>query len=245
MSALRSVLGISIVVAIGCGGSTSSDSVGEGGASSGSGEGSGATGDDSSVGASNDSSVSGGDDSSVAVGDDSGLSTVGPDGSLVTPPPDDDAGGTGPVDGGPGVTTPPRGSDGGADQIECGATPCDSKSQVCCLATRSCIANNAVCRGGDTLSCSGTNSCAMGVCCQEATGRTTYTSRCEIRCPAGATQLCTTDADCTGTDEACVRNGNYGVCERLRTPPPIPDGGIVLPGRDAGIPLPPLRDGGR
>jgi len=250
MSALRSVLRLSMVVAIGCGGATSTNAVGEGGTPNGvgsPGEEDGSLPSDSSVGLTDDASVGVGDDSSTPVGDDSGLATIGPDGGLVSPPPmDDDAGTTGTVDGSPGrpgggVTTPPRGTDGGPDQTECaGTTACDSKTQVCCIATRSCIAANAECRGGDSLSCSGTNSCASGVCCQEATGRTTYTSKCEPKCPAGAQQLCTTDTDCTGTNQICVRNGDYGVCEAPRmppVPPPIRDGGIILP-------IPPVRDGG-
>jgi hypothetical protein len=68
---------------------------------------------------------------------------------------------------------------------------------------------------GDSLACSGTNSCASGVCCEIISegGRTIHTT-CEAACPAGVPQLCTTNADCTKVDQYCHKYGDYGVCER-------------------------------
>jgi hypothetical protein len=72
------------------------------------------------------------------------------------------------------------------------------------------------------------------VCCQEAMGRGgTTTSRCAANCPAGAVQLCTTNADCTGTDECRPAGADYGYCAPPPTPPPMRDGGIIFRG-DAG-----------
>jgi hypothetical protein len=239
MSALRTFLGLSIVLAAGCGGSSST--VGDGGAGTGSSGGS-SGGTSSGGGSSSGTSSSGGgtsvsgDDSSVATGDDSGLPTIGPDGGVVVPP--DDAGTGAARDAGGGVTMPGRGTDGGPDQIACGATPCNSATQVCCVTggARTCT-SAAGCRG-EVLACSGSNSCptAGDVCCAvPATGRTgTITSKCETACPMGSQQLCTTNADCAGND-ICRRLGtNYNVCEAPLMPPPPRDGGIGFPRGDAG-----------
>src|SRR5580698_4163981 len=247
MSALRTALGVSsvsIVIAIGCGGSTGSETVGDGGSpvtttssSGGSGSGGGTASTSGSSGSGGDDGSAGDDGSPGSPGDDSGLPTVGPDGGIVQP--GDDGGGTEPMaDGGPGRQTPPPVTDGGLDQTVCGTTTCDSKTDVCCVSTHTCVAANATCRGGDTLTCSGSNSCAGGVCCEEATGRTTYTSKCETKCPANAAQLCTTNADCTSPDICRVAGADYGVCGRAPAPPPTPgrDGGVVI--------VPPRRDGG-
>src|ERR1700685_1343858 len=105
MSALRRVLGVSIVLAIGCGGASTSDVNGEGGSESGTSEG------DSGGGGNSGSSLGGNPPPSS--GDASGAA-VGSDGGLISPPPDDDAGLA--TDGAPGRgTTPPtRAGDGGA-----------------------------------------------------------------------------------------------------------------------------------
>jgi hypothetical protein len=225
MSALRTFLGLSIAVAIGCGGSTSSETSLDGGHSpDGTGGGSSSGGDDN-----------GGD--SAAPGDDSGLPVVGPDGGLVVPPEDDDASttvdsdaATGP---GGGVTTPLKGTDGGADQIACGMKPCDSATQVCCVAKQACT-TAAECMGSK-LACSGTNSCATGVCCEEAAGNTA-SSKCEATCPKGAVQLCTTNADCTTAGDICRRVGaEFAICAKAPTPLPARDAGVVIMrGKDGG-----------
>ncbi len=222
MSALRTFLGVSVVIAIGCGGSTGSEVSGDGG-----------SGHDATGGSSSGGSSGGTEDDSSVAGDDSGLPLVGPDGGLIVPP-DTDAGGTAGDAGRPGggVTTPPRGTDGGANQVACGATPCDSTSQVCCVAraamgmgmTRSCT-SAAACQG-ETLACTGTNSCPSGICCEEAAAGNTVTSKCEAMCPRGALQLCTTNADCTATNEICRRLGaDISVCQAAPT----------FPMRDAGF----------
>jgi hypothetical protein len=223
MSALRCVLGVSIVLAIGCGGASTSDVNGEGG--SGSANSDGGAGDQTG-----DSSLSG---NPPPGGDDSGFPSVGADGGLISPPPDDDAAVA--ADGAPGrgVTPPVRAGDGGANQIECMGKVCDSTTDVCCAVrnTESCM-TAAACKG-DKLACSGTNSCATGVCCEEATGGRDVASKCEATCPKGAIQLCSADSDCTGMGETCDR---AGTCEMER------------PVRDAGIPVrpptPPFRDAG-
>jgi len=225
MSALRCVLGVSVVLAIGCGGASTSDVNGEGGPGSGTSDGGGG-------GQTGDSSVSGNPPPSG--GDDSGVPAVGADGGLISPPVDDDAGLADDGSPGRGVTPPPvRAGDGGANQIECMGKVCDSTTEICCAVrnTESCM-TAAACKG-DKLACSGTNSCAMGVCCEEATGGREVVAKCEATCPRGAIQLCSSDADCTGAGETCSR---AGVCEMER------------PVRDAGVPVrpptPPFRDGG-
>jgi hypothetical protein len=179
-----------------------------------------APGDDGATGLPASGSDSGaGDDSS------SPLPGIDDAGQPVFP----DAGGA--IEDGGGRTTPPPGTDGGPGQIECGATPCDSASQVCCITRtgRSCVAPTA-CTAGDDLACSGTNSCASGICCEEATGGTAVRSKCEATCPRGAVQLCTTNADCTGADEYCRRVGaDYGACVKRAT---TADAGASDAGRD-------------
>ena len=246
MSALRTALGVSIVVALGSGASPSAVEapraprlVTEGPAaalaaaaalpssSSGGTSSSGAT--SSSGGSSSGSGSSGG---SSAPDDDSGLPTVGADGGIVLP--SDDAG-PAPVGDGGGRMTPPPATDGGADQTVCGTMTCDSKTDMCCLATRMCVATGATTCRGSTLACSGSNSCAAGdVCCQEVAGRATTTSKCMAKCPAGDPQLCTTNADCTGGDVCRVAGADYGVCGRPVATPPGRDGGIGIVGRDGG-----------
>lgn len=231
MSAVRTFLGASIVLAIGCGGSSSD--VGEGGA----GSGSTSEGDGSAAGNASDSSMGGStppgtvDDGSAPVGSD--------DGGAVTPPADD-AGPGGGVRGrdaaapGGGTTTPPRGTDGGPNQIACGGKACDSTTEVCCVTrnAETCMAAS-MCRG-NKLTCSGTNACATGVCCEGPgdAGRGVLESTCEDKCPRGSTQLCTTNADCTGANEIC----RAGACVVERVPPG--------PARDAGVPVGPMFDGG-
>jgi hypothetical protein len=171
------------------------------GASSGSG--SGATADDSGLTEVDDSgyiAIPGGDDSGEDDGSSSGTSS----------------GSSGTTEAGTiGVTTPPHGTDGGAMQIECGATPCDSATQVCCASALGRTCTTAAACDGDVLACSSTNSCASGVCCEilPEAGRTIRT-KCEAACPAGVPQLCTTNADCTKVDQYCHKYGNYAVCER-------------------------------
>jgi hypothetical protein len=75
---------------------------------------------------------------------------------------------------------------------------------------------------------------AGDVCCQETTGRTTSTSKCvATKCPAGAIQLCTTNADCSGTDVCRPAGADYGICAAPPMPPPMRDGGVIFRG-DAG-----------
>jgi hypothetical protein len=234
MSALRTVLGASIVILVACGGSSSSVNGGDSGPAASSSSGGSSSGASGSGGSSGGASSSGaGDDSSVASGDDSGLPGVGADGSVDIPP---DLDAAAPRDAGGGVTTPPRGTDGGPGQIACGATPCDSATQVCCVGGggggRTCT-SAAGCMG-ETLACTGTNSCPAGICClQAAAGRgNAVTSKCEAMCPGGAQQLCTTNADCA-TDAVCRRlSATISVCERAPMPP-IRDGGVIFRG-DAG-----------
>jgi hypothetical protein len=223
-SCLRNVLGVSVVLAVACGGSASNSAVGGG-------DGGGSIGDSSlaSSGSSSGSGSGGG-----ATSDDSGLTEVDDSGYIVIPGGDDDGGdddassssssgassgssgsSSGTIEAGIGVTTPPHGTDGGAMQIECGATPCDSTTQVCCASALGRMCTTAAACDGDVLACSGTNSCATGVCCEIVAdaGRAIRT-RCEAACPAGVPQLCTTNADCTKVDQYCHKYGSYGVCER-------------------------------
>ena len=115
------------------------------------------------------------------------------------------------------MTTPPRGTDGGANQIECGATPCDSTTQFCCASAlgRTCTTIGGTC-DGDPLACSGTNSCASGdVCCENRpdAGKILETTCKPTACSAGEPQLCTTNTDCTKPGQHCQRYDRYGVCE--------------------------------
>ena len=240
MSAFRSVLGLSVVViAAGCGGSTGSVSPADGGSSSGSSSGSG-SGSSSGSGSGTGSGAEG-DDATVS-GDDSGLPTTVDDAGNIVPPGDDASTTTNPDrDGGPGVTTPPKGTDGGAMQTACNGKACDSATQVCCVTrTGEACSTPAACMG-DSLACSGSNSCATGdVCCEEAVRGGGVTSKCEKTCPMGSIQLCTTNDDCAA-DEICRKLGTtFSTCERAPTPPPVRDGGpVVGPGPvilDAGKP---------
>jgi hypothetical protein len=145
------------------------------------------------------------------MGDDGGL-MMGDDGG--TP--------TGPGDGG-GITTPPRGTDGGANQIACGGKACDSTTDVCCVTRMGEACTTAAACKGSSLACSGSNSCmtAGDVCCATVMGGT-VTSKCDTMCAMGTTQLCTTNADCSGGD-VCRRTVLGQACER----PPTPrDGGM-------------------
>jgi len=220
---LRNVLGVSVVVvvAVACGGSTSNSGVGNA-------DGGGAI-TDGSLASSGSSSGSGSGSGGGATSDDSGLSEVDDSGYIVIPGGDDSgddeagssssgasSGSSGATEAGTiGVTTPPHGTDGGAMQIECGATPCDSATQVCCASALGRMCTTAAACDGDVLACSGTNSCASGVCCETIAeaGRTIHT-KCEGACPAGVPQLCTTNTDCTKVDQYCHKYGTYGVCER-------------------------------
>jgi hypothetical protein len=222
MSYVRNVLATSVILAVACGGSSSTDNLSaDAGGTVGDGSPSGVV-----DGASSSSSGSSGGASSGGA-DDSGLTEVDDSGYIAIPGGDDggeDDGGSGASSSGSGggmdatvgVTSPPHGTDGGAHQIECGATPCDSLTQVCCATAlgRMCTAAGAC--NGDTLSCSGTNSCATAgdVCCEDLSegGRTLRTT-CRAACGLSP-QLCTTDADCTKAGQYCRKYGNYGVCER-------------------------------
>jgi hypothetical protein len=219
-SYVRNVLATSVVLAVACGGSSSNSNLGSDG---------GGTASDASVPPVMDGSMSG---SGSSGGDDSGLSEADDSGYIIIPGGDDGgedeggasgggsssssgAGSSGGMDGAVGVTTPPHGTDGGAFQIECGASPCDSQTQVCCASAlgRMCTAIGTC--EGDALKCSGTNSCASGVCCEfMAEGGRAIRTACEAACPAGVPQLCTTDTDCTKTGQVCRKYGSYGVCER-------------------------------
>jgi hypothetical protein len=237
MSALRTFLGLSVVLAMGCGG-TSSAVGGDGGTGTGSSGGSTSGSSGGTSGSSGGTASGGGDDSSVSPGDDSGLPTIGEDGGVVVPP-DDDAGTIAARDAGGGVTTPGRGTDGGADQIACGATSCDSATQVCCANgnARTCT-SAAGCRG-EILACSGSNSCptATDVCCAEAAaGRAgTITAKCEATCPKGSQQFCTTNADCAAADICRRLSADYNVCEPAPVTPPARDAGIGIVRRDGGV----------
>lgn len=220
MSALRNVLATSVVLAVACGGSAANNvTAGDGG---GVGVSDGSL--SSSSGSSSGSTDSGG-------GDDSGLVEVDDSGYIPIPGGDDasedeEAGsssggsssssGGASVEAGIGVTSPPHGTDGGAFQIECGATPCNSMSQVCCASALGRMCTLAGDCAGDSLACSGTNSCASGVCCESISeGGRTLRTECRAACPVGSPQLCTTDADCTKANQYCHKYGSYAVCERL------------------------------
>ncbi|HEX3770789.1 MAG TPA: hypothetical protein VHV30_07995 [Polyangiaceae bacterium] len=242
MSALRTVLGASIAIvlvgSLGCSGSGATTS-GDGGTSSSggsSGSGSGSGGNGSSSG----TSSGGGDDASGGGGDDA---TTLPGGDDASPPPGDDDASID-IDAshpGGGMTTPPRGTDGGAGQIACGGKACDSATQVCCNTGRAETCETAMNCKGTTLACTGTNSCTSGICCYtRATGMTAATSACMPTCGTGEFQLCTTDTDCP-SDEICSRA--TASCVKPPTPRdagagfPRPDGGMVGPvaGKDGGI----------
>jgi|HubBroStandDraft_2_1064218.scaffolds.fasta_scaffold21733_3 hypothetical protein len=226
MSYVRNVVAMSVVLAVACGGSASTNNL-----TPADGGGTGTDGSASSSGAGSTSSSGSSGGTSSGTGDDSGLTEVDDSGYILIPGGDDsgedDASSSGGSSSGAssgagmdatiGVTTPPRGTDGGANQIECGATPCDSTTQVCCASAitgRSCVAIGA-CTDGDSLACSGTNSCPTGdVCCEDLSegGRTIRTS-CRAACGLSP-QLCTTDTDCTKAGQYCHKYGSYGVCER-------------------------------
>jgi|HubBroStandDraft_6_1064221.scaffolds.fasta_scaffold20258_6 hypothetical protein len=104
--------------------------------------------------------------------------------------------------------------DGGPNQIACGMNaPCDSLTQVCCATTKGRSCTTAAMCTGDSLACSGTNSCVMGVCCEGLTAAGAIKTTCRAACPAGSRQLCTTTADCA--DKEVCRHGadGYGICE--------------------------------
>ena len=204
MSNKRTFLVVSIVVATGaaCGGSSSSpggatdgsaDGAGSGSGGSSSSSGSGtSSGDDASSGGSSGAASSSGASSSSGSGSSSGGISSGSSGA------DASSGGTK--------------SDGGPDQIVCGQTVCDSLTQVCCATRTGRFCTTAAACRGDTLACSGTNSCAHGVCCEQLTGAGTIRTSCLARCPAGSPQLCTTAADCAATDVCRTGVDGYGVC---------------------------------
>jgi hypothetical protein len=106
-------------------------------------------------------------------------------------------------------------SDGGADQIACGGGGvCDSTTQVCCATTGGRVCKTIGTCVGDSLACSGSNSCKKGdVCCEELTATGTIRAACvATACPGGSRQLCTTDAEC-GDGRRCVRgNDGYAIC---------------------------------
>lgn len=111
-------------------------------------------------------------------------------------------------------------TDGGRDQIQCGAMgPCDSATQVCCATRtgRTCVTVGSC--TGDSIACSGSNSCPAGsgdVCCEGLAANGTVRTRCATACPAGSPQLCTTAADCKDGD-ACRRGPDgYAVCIVVR-----------------------------
>ena len=237
---LQAVSAISalVIVAIGCGGSSDSNTLSDGG---------GGSSGSSASGSSSGSGSAAGDDSSTPAGDDdSGLPTMVDDGGIVVPPDEDGGTPTNRDDGGPGVTTPPKGTDGGADQVACGGKSCDSATQVCCVTRTGEECTSAAGCKGDTLACTGSNSCptAGDVCCEEAVAGpgNAVTSKCETKCPMGAIQLCTTNNDCPAED-ICRRLGTtVSVCERAPVTPtrdagfPMFDGGFARP--DGGFPTP-------
>jgi hypothetical protein len=219
MSYVRSILATSVILAVACGGSSSNDSLAsDAGGTVGDGSPSG-----SADGSSSSSSGSSGGSSGSA--DDSGLTEVDDSGYIVIPGGDDggeddgsssSSSGGGAMDATIGVTSPPHGTDGGANQIECGGTACDSLTQVCCASALGRMCTTAGSCNGDALACSGTNSCPTtgDVCCEDLSegGRTLRTT-CRAACGLSP-QLCTTDADCTKAGQYCRKYGTYGVCER-------------------------------
>jgi hypothetical protein len=224
MSYSRNVLATTVILVVACGGSASNDNL--------SGDAGGGSTDGSPSGSLDGSpSSSGSSGGSSGASDDSGLTEVDDSGYILIPGGDDSgaddassgtssSGASGGMDATVGVTSPPHGTDGGANQIECGAAPCDSTTQVCCASAvtgRMCVAIGS-CTDGDSLACSGTNSCPGGdVCCEDLSegGRTIRTS-CKLAC-GGSPQLCTTDVDCTKAGQYCHKYGTYGVCERAAT----------------------------
>jgi hypothetical protein len=228
MSCVRNVVLVSVALGVACGGSASNNNLT-------SGDGSAPMGVDGSLASSGSSSGSGGGSGSGATSDDSGLMEVDDSGYIAIPGGDDggeddggssssgssgagsssSGGASGAMEAGVGVITPPHGTDGGAMQIECGASPCDSTTQVCCASVLGRTCTTAAACDGDVLACSGTNSCASGVCCElVADAGHTIRTKCETECPAGVPQLCTTNTDCTKVDQYCHKYGSYGVCER-------------------------------
>jgi hypothetical protein len=193
-----------------CGGSSTSSISTDGG-------GDGAQG--SSSGAGGEAGASGGDD---AAGDDGSTGILGGSSSGATSGGSTDSGTDGPA--------PVRG-DGGPDQIACGTMgPCDSQTQVCC-ATR--VGRSCVTKGtctGESLACSGSNSCttAGDVCCEELTMTGLVRTACAATCPANARQLCTTKADCKAGDECRRGLDGYSACVA-----PANDGGAGGGGKDA------------
>lgn len=111
-------------------------------------------------------------------------------------------------------------SDGGPDQIACGAAgSCDSTIDVCCATKtgRQCVAIGSC--TGDSLACSGSNSCTAGsgdVCCEELTMTGLVRTRCATACPAGSPQLCTTKAECKPNEDCVHRLDGYGACVAIK-----------------------------
>ncbi|HJL20575.1 MAG TPA: hypothetical protein RMH99_33270 [Sandaracinaceae bacterium LLY-WYZ-13_1] len=143
----------------------------------------------------------------------------------TTDPPGADAGTSDPPDGGPGEST--SGADPRAGYVGCGETSC-AAPQVCCvsLSGQTCTADTG-CSGSFSAAghCDGVEDCDGGESCCVHFGMFDPDNGASCRsggCPSGDSELCHSDADCTGS-ATCVRceppTGGvldvvYGICSR-------------------------------
>ncbi len=197
------LVGCAVVAsASGCGGSSSSPPGGSGADASSQGDGAaGSTGSSSGEDA---SSSSGGEDASGSSSGGSSGSSSGISSGAST------SSSSGVASSGAGMSP----GDGGPDQVACGAAaPCDSLTQVCCATAKGRSCTTAAMCTGDSLACSGTNSCATGVCCEGLSAAGAIKTTCRAACPVGSRQLCSAMADCPDK-EVCRRGADgYGICE--------------------------------
>jgi len=103
----------------------------------------------------------------------------------------------------------------GATQIPCGQTTCVAGVQACCfqMGTARCIQANEMCPGGASISCLDGSACAPGnVCCLSLlAGQATCVGP-PVCGFAGGVVLCSSAAQCPGTEPNCCRFGQVGVC---------------------------------
>ena len=110
---------------------------------------------------------------------------------------------------------PGPGTDGGADQIACGTAPCDSTTQVCCVATRGnmpVVHHRRRCAWATRSPAPAPTAARPERSAARRTLQTRSLAVCAMTCPRTARQLCTTNADCTGTDICEAGAGGLAVC---------------------------------
>jgi hypothetical protein len=146
--------------------------------------------------------------------------------------------------GGSSGDTPEGGAAPGDAGILCGLAPCAS-SEICCInatGRASCTAAGSCM--GSSLSCASKSACSSGqTCCftyeQEGGAANpfatpSFAAQCQDSCPSTSYVLCTTSADCDNGD-TCTAGPYAKYCAAPFEGGlfPFPDGGFVLPRRDA------------